>query len=104
MIGVASNFCVADAMIGYLEKGAQVTVLKDLVKGIPLGSEARAEILEATGIDRTENGTIEEVVQTERFKPFLESGQLRLETANDFLDRVNKPEGPAITVGMDPGM
>lgn len=93
LIGVASNFCDADAMFGYLERGATVTVLNDLVKGIPLGPEGRTGLLEIEGIDRTEGGTIEEVLTTDRFAPYVASGKLRLETSADFLKRV-QPSSP----------
>lgn len=85
LIGVASNFCDADAMIGYLERGARVTVLDDLVKGIPMGPEGRAALLEIEGIDRTEGGTMREVFETDRFAPYVQSGQLRLTTSDAFL-------------------
>ena len=98
LIGVASNFCDADAMFGYLERGAQVTVLSNLCKGIPLGPEGREALLDAEGIDRTENGTMQEVLETERFRPFVESGQLRMEHSEDYINRlrneVSNDSGP----------
>lgn len=97
LCGVASNFCDADAMYGYLVRGAQVTVLRDLVKGIPIGEGLRQTLLEVEGIDRTVGGTIEEVLETERFRPFVEAGLLRLETSAEFLNRVQPAPQPAGT-------
>jgi nicotinamidase-related amidase len=94
MIGVATNFCDADAIYGYLQRSATVTVLENLVKGIPLGAEGRKAILELSGIDRTENGTVDELFATDRFRLFVESGKLRKETSADFLLRV-QPDAPA---------
>lgn len=97
LVGVASNFCDADAMLGYLKKGANVTVLSDLVRGIPLGSEGQKAILNDTGIDRTATGDICDVLKTDRFRPYVENGQLRVETAADFLWRSSEP---AVRSGM----
>lgn len=74
MIGVASDFCVHDAMLGYLERGARVTVLEDLVKGIGTDLEGRAK-----------SGHINDVVQLPVFKPYLDSGQLQVKTSRSFL-------------------
>lgn len=89
MAGVASNFCVADAMMGYLERGAKVIVLKDLVKGIPLGKEGQKALMELTGIDRTQSGTIEDVLKTTRFTPFA-AGQLILKSSTDLTAEWNQ--------------
>lgn len=95
LIGVASNFCDADAMIGYLERGATVTVLDDLVKGIPMGVEGRKALLDIEGIDRTEGGTMHEVFKTERFAPYVEAGKLRLSTSGDFLLQLKRERDTA---------
>jgi nicotinamidase-related amidase len=92
LIGVASNFCDADAMLGYLERGASVTVLRDLVKGIPLGPEGRKGLLEVEGVDRTAGGTIEEVIATDRFAPYVASGKLTLENSADYLKKLQPPQ------------
>jgi nicotinamidase/pyrazinamidase len=95
MAGVASNFCVADAIMGYLQRGAKVVALKDLVKGIPLGVEGQQALLDLTGIDRTQGGTIEEVLKTDRFAPYVQSGQFTLKTSLDFLTELNAHKKPA---------
>lgn len=85
MLGVASNFCVYDAIRGYLQLGAQVTVLADCVAGIPLGEEARQALIDETGCDRTSTGDIRDVVRTPRFDSYHQSGQLVLGRAEDFI-------------------
>lgn len=102
LIGVASNFCDADAMFGYLERGAKVTVLSDLVKGIPLGPEGREFLLGAEGIDRTEGGTMEEVLKTDRFAPYVESGKLRLVTSEDYLKEIVPAHPKSFDFGVKP--
>lgn len=92
--GVATNFCDADAIYGFLTRGATVVVLSDLVKGIPMGQEGREALLAIEGIDRTVNGTIEELFATDRFVPFVAAGKLRAETSDEYLRRV-QPEPAA---------
>lgn len=99
LIGVASNFCNADALLGYLERGATVTVLNDLVKGIPLGPEGRAGLLDLTGVDRTENGTMEEVFKTDLFAPYVRSGQLRMEHSSECRQRLGPDNAAPAPVG-----
>lgn len=74
MIGVASDFCVDDAMIGYLKRGASVAVVEDLVAGIGTPVPGRAA-----------SGHIRDVIQLPRFQPYVQSGQLRLTTAASVL-------------------
>lgn len=83
--GVASNFCVYDAIRGYLQRGAIVTVLEDCVAGIPLDDETRQTLIDETGCDRTSTGAIRDVVQTPRFASYYNSGQLRLGRFEDVL-------------------
>lgn len=85
MIGVASNFCVYDAMRGYLQRGAQVTVLEDCVAGIPLDEQTRQSLINETGCDRTSTGNIRDVVRTPRFASYYDSGQLVLSRAEDYV-------------------
>lgn len=87
MLGVASNFCVQDALTGYLEKGARVEILRDLTCGIPLDGQAHKQILAQTGIDRTTSGGIDEVVMTRHFDGYLDSGQLQLINYQDWLEK-----------------
>lgn len=72
MAGVASDYCVKQAMAGYLERGHQVTVLTDLVAGI--GGE----------FSEVKTGRIEDVA-AQLFGPALQSGQLKLTTSQKFL-------------------
>lgn len=65
MAGVASDFCVKHALIGYLEKGCQVVVMSDLVRGV------------AT--------PIEEVVRSPELLSYFENGQLVLQSSEDYL-------------------
>jgi nicotinamidase-related amidase len=85
MAGLATNFCVFDAMLGYLERGAKVFAIEDLMSGIPNGPDGRQALLDLTGVDRTETGDIRDVLETEHFKKYVESGQLILTGSDDFL-------------------
>lgn len=85
MTGLATNFCVFDAMLGYLERGAKVFAIEDLMSGIPNGPEGRQALIDLTGVDRTETGDIRDVFETEHFKKYVESGQLILTGSDDFL-------------------
>jgi len=80
MIGVASDFCVHDAMLGYLQRGATVKVVSDLVKGIGSVVPGRAA-----------SGRIEDVLKLPVFAPYVASGKLRLirssDAVNDFQPR-----------------
>ena len=73
MMGVASDYCVHDAMEGYLKRGAKVIVLSDLAKGI--GTDAPG---------RSKTGEIEDVVKLDAFKPYVQSGQLVVMTSDEF--------------------
>jgi nicotinamidase-related amidase len=85
MTGLASNFCVFDAMLGYLERGAHVVVLEDLMAGIPNGVEAQQGILDATGVDRTATGDINDVLKTSHFADFVAKGKVTVMDSDDFL-------------------
>ena len=74
LIGVASDFCVDDAVLGYLKRGAEVEVVEDLVAGI--GTPVP---------DRSATGNIRDVIQLPRFQPYVASGKLRLTTAENVL-------------------
>lgn len=67
MIGVASDFCVHDAMAGYLARGARVSVIADLVCGIGTNISGRAQ-----------SGHIRDVMALPLFAPYIAAGQLRL--------------------------
>lgn len=69
--GVASDYCVKQAMIGYLERGCQVVVMQDLVKGI--------------------GAQIDGVAQSDELKKYYESGQLRLQDSAEYLANAKKP-------------
>ena len=79
MMGVASDYCVHDAMEGYLKRGAKVIVLSDLVKGI--GTDVPGRAL---------SGTIEDVVKLDVFKPYVEKGQLVVMTSDEFKAEMRK--------------
>lgn len=86
MVGLATNFCVFDAMLGYLQRGAKVFAVEDLMSGIPNGVEAQQFLKDATGVDRTASGTLADVMKTEHFKKFVDNGQLVAVSSKDFLD------------------
>ncbi len=90
MTGLASNFCVHDALKGYLERGAKVVVIEDLVAGIPNGVDAQKAIEGLTGVDRTATGDIRDVLKTRHFENYVITGQVELTSAADFLERYNK--------------
>lgn len=70
VMGVAADFCVRDAIKGYLDRGFNVTVLEDLTKGIVR--------------------PMDQVVR-EDFKDALGAGKIRLVQADDFLDECRRP-------------
>ncbi len=74
MMGVASDYCVHDAMLGYLKRGCRVTVLSDLVQGIGTDVPGRAA-----------TGQIEDVLKLPVFAPYVASGKLRLSSSDDYL-------------------
>lgn len=74
LIGVASDFCVHDAILGYLERGATVNVVEDLVTGIGTPVPGRAA-----------SGHIRDVLQLPPFAPYVAQGKVRLVTAKDVL-------------------
>ena len=74
MAGVASDYCVLDAMKGYIDKGHPVTILTDLTAGI--GGDA----------SRGASGKIEDVC-AQNFPAAMQSGQLRLMTSRQYLAR-----------------
>lgn len=74
LIGVASDFCVHDAILGYLERGARVNVVEDLVTGIGTPVPGRAP-----------SGHISDVLKLPPFRPYVESGKVRLVKAQDVL-------------------
>jgi nicotinamidase/pyrazinamidase len=67
MIGVASDFCVHDAALGYLNRGSKVNILDDLVVGI--GTEVPG---------RARSGKMEDVLQLPDFKDFYADKKARL--------------------------
>ena len=69
MIGVAADYCIRYAIEGWLARGARVTLLHDLIKGI--GKEM-AEVLD------------EEAYQ------YYGPDQLRLVSSTEFLDEMNR--------------
>lgn len=78
MIGVASDFCVFDAMKGYLARGCQVVVLEDLTKGLGVDPE------------RSPTGDIRDVCKR-HFDSYLKSGQLKIMTSVDYLKSIHAP-------------
>jgi nicotinamidase/pyrazinamidase len=72
ILGVASDFCVKQAIAGYLENGHQVIVLTDLVSGI--GGD----------VSEVKSGTIHDVA-TQLFADACRSGQLMHTTSARFL-------------------
>lgn len=92
MTGLASNFCVFDAMEGYLKRGASVVVIEDLMRGIPNGAEGQEFLLNATGVDRTATGDIKDVLKTKHFADYVAAGKVVVVKAADFLALHNGPE------------
>lgn len=85
MVGLATNFCVFDAMLGYLARGAKVFAVEDLMAGIPNGAEGQKFLLDATGVDRTATGDLGDVMRTKHFRKYVDNGQLVKVSAKDFL-------------------
>lgn len=81
LIGVASDFCDDDAMLGYLGNGANVAVVEDLVAGI--GTQVPG---------RSTTGDIRDVITLDRFKPYAASGQLTLTTMDRVLKAMISPQ------------
>ncbi len=79
--GVASDYCVHDAMLGLLKRGASVVVLSDLVKGIGTPVEGRAP-----------SGKIEDVLKLDVFKPFVEAGKLNVMTSKEYLAKLDNEQ------------
>jgi nicotinamidase-related amidase len=74
VIGVASDFCIHDAILGYLERGATVNVVEDLVTGIGTSVPGRAA-----------SGHIRDVLKLPPFARYVVQGRVRLVTARDVL-------------------
>jgi nicotinamidase/pyrazinamidase len=74
VVGVASDYCVKQAMAGYLDRGQRVTVLTDLVAGI--GGE----------FSDVRSGHINDVA-AQLFGSALQTGQLKLMTSQHWLAR-----------------
>ena len=74
LIGVASDFCVHDAILGYLERGATVNVVEDLVTGIGTPVPGRAA-----------SGHIADVLKLPPFQQYVASGKVRLVKVQDVL-------------------
>jgi hypothetical protein len=67
MLGVASDICVHDAALGYLQHGAQVRIVEELVTGIGTSNPGRAY-----------SGHINDVLALPVFSGYVKSGQLTL--------------------------
>lgn len=76
LLGVASDFCDHDAMLGYLERGADVEVIEDLVAGI--GSEIPG---------RSKTGDIRDVIALPVFEKYVRDGRLTLTNTQTVLAR-----------------
>lgn len=70
--GYAANYCVQDAMLGFLKRGASVTVREDLVRGINTGRDKP---------DRAGSGNIRDVVALGVFRKYVERGLLSVLSA-----------------------
>lgn len=67
--GGASNYCLQDAMTGYLERGCNVYALGDLSFGI---------VTQSKKPDRAASGDIRDVVQLPQFRAYVEHGKLSI--------------------------
>lgn len=74
VMGVASDYCVHDAILGYLKRGCNVTVMQDLVQGIGTDVPGRAA-----------TGKIEDVLKLPVFAPYVAAGKLSLSTSDQVL-------------------
>lgn len=74
VIGVASDFCVHDAVLGYLRRGARVRIAEDLVTGIGTDVPGRAP-----------SGHIRDVLRLPVFKPYADAGMVRIAQAAEIL-------------------
>jgi len=79
VMGVASDYCVHDAIAGYLKKGCKVTVLRDMVCGIGTDVPGRAK-----------SGHIDEVLKLDAFREYVQSGQLRTITSSALMREIKK--------------
>lgn len=79
--GVASDFCVMDAMKGYLERGIKLVVLTDLTRGI--GADP----------SRSATGDINDVC-ARNFAAYEKSGLLTRMTSDEFLAKAQPPVAP----------
>lgn len=78
IMGVASDYCVHDAILGLLKRGATVVVMKDLVRGIGTPVKGRAA-----------TGKIEDVIALPIFKDYVNNGQLRLSDSKAYERTLN---------------
>lgn len=83
MFGHASDFCVHDAIKGYLDLGMNVVVLEDLCRGIGLGEAAN-------DMGRAPTGHIRDVATLPIFKAAYESGRLRILTSEEYMAELKK--------------
>lgn len=82
IIGVASDYCVHDAILGYLQRGCSVIVLEDLVKGIGTDVEGRAK-----------SGNIKDVIKLDVFKQYVDIGKLKIKRSSDILNNKKLDKG-----------
>lgn len=81
--GVASDYCVHDAILGLLKKGAKVVVLSDLVRGIGTEVDGRAP-----------SGKIEDVVALPVFETYRKSGQICVTTSKAYVAEIQQAPKP----------
>jgi nicotinamidase-related amidase len=79
MLGVASDICVHDAALGYLQHGAQVRIIEDLVTGIGTPVQGRAY-----------SGHINDVLALPVFSSYVKSQQLTLISARQVHEKFEK--------------
>lgn len=79
MMGVASDYCVHDAILGYLKRGCRVIVMQDMVQGIGTDVPGRAA-----------SGKIEDVLKLADFAPYVASGKLSLSTSEQILKTIRQ--------------
>jgi nicotinamidase-related amidase len=76
IIGVAEDYCVRDAIIGYLKRGFEVTMLDDLTHGIYNPAQ------DPTGVNDWD-----ELVE-KHFADAVKSGQLLTEKSGNYLAKL----------------
>jgi hypothetical protein len=88
LLGLASNFCVDDAILGYLELGCEVRVIEEGVRGIPLPEEV------GRLLGRAHTGNIRDVVRLDKYRDYAAAGKLKIVGMDDVRRDFKNFRGP----------